>query len=317
MEIKRKNITIISLTLVLSLFLSCFAATDTYAASGSQKQKVSSVKKSIKTYNTKTAKLAKKTPGAVKYAKKTLSYYKKSKKTKSIKKLKTLRTKAKKAYKNARVLDYRRQISEVYKDVLAVAKQAPSIKQYETDALSLFNKSKKCKSISTLKSYLTKIKTINKNAKTAKSKLTWHDAEYRQEWVESHYQTIIDSPAQYEYMIVSYFVWIALDKGFKTGFTYDWDLDKCIENGAVFPIFRDKDHMKEWGLIAYVDEDDNIQRVIESSELSDYVKYLMSIGIETQNRETGEWFLMKEEVSHEKWIEGYYKKILVKEAGWY
>ena len=113
MEIKRKTISILSLTLILSLLLSCLTVTDIYATSKSVVQKISSYKKTIKIYNIKTAKLAKKTPEALKYTKKTKAYYKKAMKTKSVKKLRSLRAKAKKAYTNARILDYRRQLADV------------------------------------------------------------------------------------------------------------------------------------------------------------------------------------------------------------
>ena len=318
MIIKNKPLAVLAMALILSLIFSSFVMSDTYAKSKTKGQNIKSYKKSIKTYNIKTKKIAKKTPAAAKYAKKTKGYYKKSKKTNSARKLKSLKKKAKRAYKSALILDYKRQIKEIYIDTENVAKQAPSIKPYVSDALTIYEKAKKCKSVLTLKEYLNKIKAINKNARIAKSKLTWHDAEYQQEYIKGHYETYVIQKAEYELMNVYYYVQLARYKGYVTGFTYDWNFELCKANGAVFPYSDNNEDMKAWGCIAYTDSDDIQHRIIANSEMTDFeLNILTPLGLGGQSRETSEWFKIKDEITGQKWVEPHYKTTLIRDAGWY
>lgn len=304
--------------LIVSLLFSTCNYSMVFADSSKSVSKTGSYKKSIKSYNKKTQKIAKNTPAASKLAKKTKSYYKKSKKTKKVKTLKSLKSKSKKAFKSAQVLDYRRQIKDVGKQIKDVSYLAPSMDSYVTKSTTINSNAKKCTSLSTLKRYLSEMKTLNKNAKTHKATLSWYDAEYRRDWIEGHYKTVIIQPAEYDYFIVSYYVAVASNAGYKTGSTFGWDLETCKANGAIFPYSENKDEMKSWGCIYYSkDNGTTIQRIIPSSELRDYSYNLVMNGISSQSRETGEWFLIQEEISEERWIPGYYKDTLIKKAGWY
>lgn len=310
-----KTITfVLIMAMAMSIVSSVMTPVDVYAA---PKSKAKSYKKFIKSHNKKTQKIAKRTPAAKKWAKKTKSYYKKSKKTSKVKTLKKLRTKSKKAYTESQILDYRAQIKKAYENIKSTTYKAPSLKSYLTQAENYYKKSKKSRSIKSLKLYTSKIKGIDKTATNKKTDLTWHDAEYRYEYVEGHYKTVVVQPAKYELMLVSYFVWLASDAGFKTGDTYDWDLKKCKENGCVFPLSYDKDEMLEWGIIAYSKNDGSIVRILTSEELGEYINYLLSQNKQTQRRETVEWFQTQEEITEQKWIEPYTKKILVRAEGWY
>lgn len=316
----KKNIitTLLVFVLAITALVPVMGCDDVYADSGSSKKRVKSLKKSIKTYNAKTQKIAKQTPKAKKPAKKTKKYYKKSKKTKKIRTLKKYRNKAKMAYRSALVFDYQRKINDINKDIKTLSNLAPSMEGFVSDGASINNKAKKCNVISTLKHYLSKIKTVQKKAKSHKETLSWHEAEYRYDWIDGHMEKVILQPAEYKYMIVGYYVQLAELKGYNTGGTYGWNLEKCKANGAVFPYSENDADMKEWGCQYYSqDNGQTFHDIILPSELSAFAKYLNSIGLGSQSRETGEWFLIQEEISEEKWIEGYYKKVLIKKAGWY
>ncbi len=312
---QRKYITLtLSVILVFGLFISI---DNVYAANKASSSKIKSYKKSIKSYNAKTQHLAKATPAAKKLAQKTKSYYKKSKQTKKIKTLQTLKTKTKKTYNNAQKLDYNRQTKDIYLNIKDISYQAPSLNTYTSRALAIYNQSRSSKSLTTIKKNLSKIKTVYKNGKAHKATLTWHEAEYRYEYVEGHYEKVIIQQAEYKLMNVSYYVAMASSNGYQTGSTYSWNLNTCLQNGSVFPFSSDISEMKTWGCIWYIDDKGIGHDIIPISESTAYAKYLISLGLSTQSRETVEWFQTKEEISEQKWIEPYTKTILIRNAGWY
>lgn len=186
---KKTSVYSIMVIVITALIMTTVVGTDDiYAAS--KQSKVKSHRNAIKSYNNKTKKIAKKTEAANKYAKKTSGYYKKAKKTKSLKKLKNLRSKAKSSYNTAKCLDYKRQVKDVYIEIKKISDKAPSMDTFVSQALSTHNKANKSKSVSTLKSYLSSINSLHKNAKSHKATLTWYEEEYHMEQVAGYYKTV-------------------------------------------------------------------------------------------------------------------------------
>lgn len=309
----KKTTLMIMLTVTIAMVCTTIAPNSIYADS---KSSVKSYKNSIKSYNTKTKKLYKNTPAAKKYYKKTKSYYKKSKKTGNIKTLRKYKKKAKNAYTSARRLDYNRQVGDVYKNIKAISNKAPSMDSFVTKATSIYNKAKSTKSISSKKKYLGQIRSLSSQAQAHKAALSWYDAEYRQEYVPGSYKTVVVQEAEYVYSYTKYYKAVANGKGFRTGELYDnWDIDKCLANGSVFPAYKGNSTLAEWGVQVYQDSNENVIRPIEDRDA--YSSSLSSKGISTQVVGTCEWFQTKERITKQQWVEPYYKNVLVREAGWY
>jgi hypothetical protein len=317
----RKSITtIISFALIFGLLVPMTSPEPLYAASRAEKSKVTSYKKSIKSYYLKTRKIAKVTKTAGKTAKRAKSYYKKSRKTSKLTILKTYRAKTKALYNKAKRLDYIRKSNDIYKNIQEISKDAPSMKSYVSKAKTLYTKAKKAKKLSTSKKYFTKIRTLERNAKKYKSTLTWFPAVYKyvNHPEQGHYQTVT-TPAKYEYMIVTYFVWIAMDNGFPAsgGEAYNWNLETCIKNGAIIPL-SSKETMKDWGCIAYMRNGELI-KLYSDAEFDEYCHELTLNGIQAQWRETGEWFKVSPATTSTVWIidnHAWTEKILVKNGYW-
>lgn len=312
-----KNVTIIVTIIVITAVTMTSIMPDQVYGATSSKKKVVNYRKSIKSYNKKTQSLADKTVSAKKWANKTKSYAKKSKKTKRIKTLKKLKNKAKKAYGEAQVLDLKRQVGDIHSDVIKTAYLAPSLTTYVNKSENINKRAKKTKNISTLKTFLSNIKAIQKTARSEKSRLTWYEAEYKTEYIEGHFKTVIVQEAEYQLMNVSYYVAVASSKGYRTGSVYDWDFEQCKNDGRVFPYSIDNAKMKDWGCIWYIDNNGVGYDIIPISESTAYSKYLYSIGMSDQSRETVEWFQIKEEITKQEWVDPYHKTTLVRKAGWY
>lgn len=343
---KKKKVYIVFAVIITAMFATALAGTDTtYAASKSSSKSIKSYKKAIKQYNTKTQRLAKLTPAAKKYAKQAKSYYNKSRKTNKLSTLKKLRTKAKTSYTKAQRFDYNRQVKDLYSKIKSISYQAPSMNSYTTQALSIYNKSKATNSISSKKTYLSKIKALYNKAKSHKATLTWHDAEYRQEKVEGHYKKGILQEEKWEYWFASFCAYCASSQGTVKYYGSQTDYNNYVADvnerhpypqtptilpwaGGHLIIPGDDtqyggshrygnyrlDNLDDWGCLWY-QRNLSIKDYVDIEEPTDHMSRKHGTGYNWA--ESGLWVCVQDEISEQKWIDEYYKNILIRKAGWY